>query len=254
MTTPSHTITLDPNQYDQEQINLMEERLILLDNQDKAIGEGSKKDCHLIPPPGSSSDRSPLHRAFSVFLFHPETGKLLLQKRADEKITFPGMWTNTCCSHPLTSFGEMDEENEIGVRRAAARKLEHELGIPFKGYTHQDFSYLTRIHYYAKSDEIWAEHEIDYILFLTLSPECQINPNEVSATRWVSKQELVEFFQQEDTNSFTPWFKLIAESFLYKWWDALLESRKAEGERLEAKDLNIVVEREKEEMGKIIRM
>lgn len=23
-------------------------------------------------------------------------------------------------------------------------------------------------------------------------------------------------------NSFTPWFKLIAESFLYKWWDALI--------------------------------
>lgn len=23
--------------------------------------------------------------------------------------------------------------------------------------------------------------------------------------------------------AFTPWFKLIAESFLYKWWDALLE-------------------------------
>lgn len=116
----------------------MEERLILLDNDDNAIGEGSKKDCelacksfsssrgdiavadsnahagHLIPPPGSSETRSPLHRAFSVFLFHPETGKLLLQRRADEKITFPGMWTNTCCSHPLTSNGEMDEQDQIG--------------------------------------------------------------------------------------------------------------------------------------------
>lgn len=134
----SDTITLDPTKYDAEQINLMEERLILLDNDDNAIGEGSKKDCelacksfsssrgetavadsnayagHLIPPPGSSQTRSPLHRAFSVFLFHPETGKLLLQRRADEKITFPGMWTNTCCSHPLTSNGEMDEQDQIG--------------------------------------------------------------------------------------------------------------------------------------------
>lgn len=41
------TITLDPSKYDQEQINLMEERLILLDNDDRAIGEGSKKDCAL---------------------------------------------------------------------------------------------------------------------------------------------------------------------------------------------------------------
>ncbi|GAA5949013.1 hypothetical protein JCM3765_003983 [Sporobolomyces pararoseus] len=255
MATPSHTITLDPNQYDQEQINLMEERLILLDNDDNAIGEGSKKDCHLIPPPSSPSEergRSPLHRAFSVFIFHPETGKLLLQRRADEKITFPKMWTNTCCSHPLTSFGEMEEPNQIGVRRAAARKLEHELGIP-KTYELSDFSYLTRIHYYAKSDEIWAEHEIDYILFLTLAPEFTINPNEVSATKWLSKQELIEFFKDPES-TFTPWFKLIAESFLYKWWDALLDSRKSQGDLLDAKDLNEVVAKEQGTMGEIIRM
>ncbi|GAA5930221.1 isopentenyl-diphosphate delta-isomerase IDI1 [Sporobolomyces koalae] len=251
MATPAHTITLDPNQYDQEQINLMEERLILLDEDDRAIGEGSKKDCHLIPPPGSSEVRSPLHRAFSVFLFHPESGKLLLQRRADEKITFPKMWTNTCCSHPLTSFGERDEPNQIGIRRAASRKLEHELGIPIT-YELDDFAYLTRIHYYAKSDEIWAEHEIDYILFLTLDPKFEINPNEVSATKWVSKQELVEFFQDPES-TFTPWFRLIAESFLYKWWDALLDSRTG-SESLDAKNLNEVVAKEQATMGEIIRM
>lgn len=135
--TPSYTIELDANRYDAEQIHLMEERLILLTNDDKAIGEGSKKDCaffwlvcrhcqqcsyrarssppgHLIPPASSGETRSPLHRAFSVFLFHPQTGKLLLQRRADEKITFPKMWTNTCCSHPLTSGGEMEEDGQIG--------------------------------------------------------------------------------------------------------------------------------------------
>ncbi|GAA6019875.1 hypothetical protein JCM11491_004850 [Sporobolomyces phaffii] len=260
MATPSHTITLDPAQYDQEQINLMEERLILLDVDDRNIGEGSKKDCHLIPPPPSADSpdqeraRSPLHRAFSVFLFHPETGKLLLQRRADEKITFPRMWTNTCCSHPLTSFGEMDEQDQIGVRRAAARKLEHELGIP-QTYSLDDFAYLTRIHYYAKSDDIWAEHEIDYILFLTLAPEFTVNPNEVSATKWVSREELVEFFKDPES-TFTPWFKLIAESFLYKWWDALLDSRSRSepGAALDAKALNEVVAKEQATMGEIIRM
>ncbi|GAA6062598.1 hypothetical protein JCM10212_004893 [Sporobolomyces blumeae] len=255
MATTTHTIELDPSQYDQEQINLMEERLILLDNDDKAIGEGSKKDCHLIPPAASPSEergRSPLHRAFSVFLFHPETGKLLLQRRADEKITFPKMWTNTCCSHPLTSFGEMEEQGQIGVRRAAARKLVHELGIPTT-YSLDDFAYLTRIHYYAKSDEIWAEHEIDYILFLTLDPKFEINPNEVSATKWVSKQDLEEFFRDPES-TFTPWFKLIAESFLYKWWDALLDSREEQGALLDAKRLIEKVEEEKAVMGDIIRM
>lgn len=44
------------------------------------------------------------------------------------------------------------------MRRAAARKLVHELGIPIT-YPLDDFAYLTRIHYYAPSDKVWAEHE-----------------------------------------------------------------------------------------------
>lgn len=56
-----------------------------------------------------------LHRAFSVFLFRPCDGKLLLQRRADEKITFPGMWTNTCCSHPLALQDEMEETAQVGT-------------------------------------------------------------------------------------------------------------------------------------------
>lgn len=114
-----------------------------------------------------------------------------------------------------------------GVRRAAARKLTHELGIPHT-YPLDDFAYLTRIHYYAPSDEIWAEHEselcgdsprertirtalasqektdrdvccvfwpVDYIFFLTLDPKYEVNPNEVSDTKWVSKADLEAFFQ-----------------------------------------------------------
>lgn len=56
------------------------------------------------------------HRAFSVFLFNSES-KLLLQKRSDEKITFPGYWANTCCSHPLSVPGETETENDLGVKR-----------------------------------------------------------------------------------------------------------------------------------------
>src|SRR5690606_8301969 len=72
-----------------------------------------------------------LHRAFSVFLFD-SNWRLLLQQRASEKITFPNMWTNTCCSHPLAienEFGADLESGTQGVRRAAQRKLDHELGI-----------------------------------------------------------------------------------------------------------------------------
>lgn len=49
-TTTSYTVALDPSQYDAEQIQLMEERLILLDYHDNPIGEGSKKDCTLTQP------------------------------------------------------------------------------------------------------------------------------------------------------------------------------------------------------------
>jgi isopentenyl-diphosphate delta-isomerase len=64
---------------------------------------------NILPP------RNLLHRAFSVFLFHPSTGKLLLQRRAIEKITFPGMWTNTCCSHPLSIKGETEIPGQMGA-------------------------------------------------------------------------------------------------------------------------------------------
>lgn len=55
-----------------------------------------------------------LHRAFSVFIFSPDN-KLLLQQRSDEKITFPSMFTNTCCSHPLNFEQEMIMEDQLGI-------------------------------------------------------------------------------------------------------------------------------------------
>lgn len=100
-----------------------------------------------------------LHRAFSCFLFDPKDGKLLLQRRAKEKITFPNMWTNTCCSHPLAIKSELEEQDQLGVRRAAQRKLEHELGIPTSQVDLDQLQYLTRIHYLAPSDGMWGEHE-----------------------------------------------------------------------------------------------
>ena len=68
---------------------------------------------HLIDKKDGSLKR---HRAFSVFLFNSDN-KLLLQKRSNEKITFPGYWANTCCSHPLNVPGETEVENDLGVKR-----------------------------------------------------------------------------------------------------------------------------------------
>jgi len=112
-----------------------------------------------------------LHRAFSVFLFD-SSNRLLLQQRASEKITFPDMWTNTCCSHPLgvpTETGADLETAVMGVKRAAQRKLYHELGIKKEHVLIENFKFLTRIHYLAPSDGKWGEHEsITYGLVLHL--------------------------------------------------------------------------------------
>ena len=61
-----------------------------------------------------------LHRAFSVFLFD-DRNKLLLQQRASSKITFPSLWTNTCCSHPLygQTPSEVDVPEDVAIVEAA---------------------------------------------------------------------------------------------------------------------------------------
>lgn len=106
-------------------------------------------------------DRGLLHRAFSVFLFD-SNNRLLLQERASEKITFPDMWTNTCCSHPLGVPGETGDHLQAavqGAKRAAQRKLNHELGVEAEQVPLDNFHFLTRIHYKAPSDGKWGEHE-----------------------------------------------------------------------------------------------
>lgn len=206
--------------YDEEQIRLMDEMCIVLDAEDMPIGSASKKTCHLM----TNIDMGLLHRAFSVFLFDGEN-RLLLQQRATEKITFPDMWTNTCCSHPLGIPGETGDDMEssvLGVKRAAVRKLEHELGIPRDQVPIDEFRFLTRIHYKAPSDGKWGEHEIDYILMIKPSSEItlNINPNEVRDSKYVSQEELKAMFEDKRL-VFTPWFKLICESMLFEWWDHL---------------------------------
>lgn len=194
-----------------------------------------------------------LHRAFSVFLFDSQN-RLLLQQRATEKITFPDMWTNTCCSHPLGIPGETGttlEESVQGVRRAAVRKLDQELGIKSSQVPIDDFKFLTRIHYKAPSDGKWGEHEgktsgcgeasntelccilvlfsqgailtdlpVDYILFIKADVDLNINPNEVRDSAFVTQDELKAMFQDKSLK-FTPWFKLICETMLFEWWSNL---------------------------------
>ena len=163
-----------------------------------------------------------LHRAFSVFLFHEN--KLLLQQRSMNKITFPGCWTNTCCSHPLWS--ETERNGIEGVKVAAIRKIYQELGI--SGIRSQDIHFLTRVVYQASCDDgIWGEHEIDYILVVNCEtiPIVDLNPNEVMNMSYVDQTELDNICIKG--KEITPWFKLIREKgLLANMWSHLDELEK----------------------------
>ncbi|KAI9683044.1 MAG: isopentenyl-diphosphate delta-isomerase idi1 [Bathelium mastoideum] len=212
--------------YDEEQIRLMDEVCIVLDENDNPIGSASKKTCHLM----TNINKGLLHRAFSAFVFHPRTHKLLLQQRAASKITFPSLWTNTCCSHPLgipSETGATLMQSVAGVRRAAQRKLGHELGMPARQLPTDQMRFLTRIQYMAPSDGKWGEHEIDYIVFVRPrleageeDVEVEVNENEVSEVRWVDAGELRAMMADKE-NKFTPWFKLICEGLLFEWWERM---------------------------------
>ena len=113
------------------------ERCFHVDDEDQIISTMSKYTCHRI---NSSTLKAPLHRAFSVFLLKPEKENntdsvsvelgLLLQQRSHHKLTFPLLWANSCCSHPIDGLGESTPDVVTGVVKAARRKLNHELGIP----------------------------------------------------------------------------------------------------------------------------
>ena len=212
----------DITNYNPDQVKMMEERCILLDTQDRIIGSDTKKACHLL----NSSGKTLLHRAFSVFLFNPD-GKLLLQKRSPEKITFPSFWANTCCSHPL--FDMPGEQNGAdGVIIAARRKLQQELGIPPEQVPISSFTYLTRVHYQSPCDDKWGEHEIDYVLICQPDRHVDVSPNanEVAEAKWFNKEEMAAWMKINTNEKLreemvSPWFRIIHDSFLYKWWNSL---------------------------------
>lgn len=213
---------------------MIKDECILVDEADNITGHANKYLSHRFE---AGQPRGLLHRAFSVFLFNSEN-KLLLQQRAASKITFPRVWTNTCCSHPLHGYSptEVDSPADVasgstpGAKRAAVRKLLHELGIPSEQLPLDRFKYLTRLHYCAADTGTWGpqaewgEHEMDYILFIRADVTLAPNPEEVMDTKYVTLPELRQMMQPSSGLLWSPWFRIIAENFLEKWWQNLDET------------------------------
>lgn len=210
----SESLSTKPNelqtllkQVDDSQKMSFEEKLILVDENDNKIASTSKIDAHL----RIVNNKYP-HRAFSVFMFD-QNNKLLLQKRSDKKITFKDLWSNTCCSHPIDNEEENVMNENIGVCKAAIRRIKFELGID----TNIDQYFVSeRILYRADSDDIFEEFELDYILLAKLNMNIKdisklLNVDEVSDVRLISKDDLVDEVKSEKM-SITPWFKLIVNN------------------------------------------
>ncbi|MGI9277049.1 MAG: isopentenyl-diphosphate delta-isomerase [Endozoicomonas sp.] len=201
-----------------QQAEMMEEPLIYVDEHDNPIGSTSKLTAHRFP--------GLLHRAFSVLLFNRQ-GRLLIQKRSSSKVTFPGYWANTCCSHPRSTAAERVETQHMGVKRAAVRKMEQELGIPEQALNPESMVTMTRLHYRAIHDSHWVEEEMDYILLLVADVEPVANPDEVETVRWVDQGELQAMLSgHPDKIKIAPWFRIITEEFLPGWWPYLGDRKK----------------------------
>ncbi|EGD33240.1 MULTISPECIES: isopentenyl-diphosphate Delta-isomerase [unclassified Capnocytophaga] len=167
----------------------MKEYVILVDDADRPIGLMEKMEAH---------EKGLLHRAFSVFVFNSKK-EILLQQRAFSKYHSPGLWTNTCCSHP--------REGETNIQ-AGERRLWEEMGlrIPLK----ELFSFI----YKADFDNGLTEHEYDYVLVGCSDDIPVVNPKEVASWKWLPLEAIKEGIAQSP-QQYTAWFKIIFDKFYH---------------------------------------
>jgi isopentenyl-diphosphate delta-isomerase len=133
------------------------------------------------------------HKAVSVFIVRGRT--ILLQRRALGKYHTPGLWANTCCTHPNWNEPAKD---------CAVRRLQQELGI-----TGLDPVHRQELEYRADVGQGLTEHEVvDVFLIETAQPvPLAPNPAEVMDTRWVDFDTLLNEVAATP-EIFTPWLKI----------------------------------------------
>ena len=163
------------------------ELVVLLDEQGRVIGSAPKATVH--------TAATPLHRAFSCYLFGPD-GRLLVTRRAAGKRTFPGVWTNSVCGHPAP--GEVDPA-------AIARRTGQELRLTAEQVTVA----LPAFRYRAASDGV-VENEICPVYLAQVDGDPDPDPAEVQDWAWTPW----DAFRQQvlaEPGRFSPWSRLQAD-------------------------------------------
>jgi len=171
---------------------MSEEFVILVDENDNPIGSEEKVKCHL--PNGK------LHRAFTALLFD-EDGRLVLTRRAKEKMLWPNDWDGTFASHP--------RESETYVS-SGERRMPEELGI--KG----TLDYLHKFEYHVPYKDVGSENEIcgTLIGIIDKSTELKEIEGEIDEIKWISSKELIVELKK-NPQIYCPWM-LIALELLEK--------------------------------------
>lgn len=164
------------------------EEVVLVDEHDHETGAMEKMEAHRL---------GLLHRAFSVIAFNSKN-EILLHQRAIGKYHSGGLWTNACCSHPMP--GERLES-------AASRKFFQEMGLKIGA---AEFTRIGAFIYHINFHNGLIENEYDHVLKVLVEDDPTPNPDEVMDWKWVQKTELMKWLQQSP-ESFTFWFRLIAE-------------------------------------------
>lgn len=160
-------------------------KVILVDESDAFLGLMDKMDAHT---------QGLLHRAVSVFILNTE-GLWLLQQRAVNKYHSGGLWTNTCCSHPLPGESTLD---------AATRRLKEEMGIETSLY--HAFSFIYR----AELDNNLTEYEFDHVFVGYSNAKPALNPDEAMDYEYKAYNAL-EIDIKNNPQNYTEWFKKIAD-------------------------------------------
>lgn len=167
---------------------MSQEYLILVDNNDNPIGKEEKVKCHL--PNGI------LHRAFTALLFDNK-GRLVLTRRAQEKMLWPGDWDGTVASHP--------RESETYVS-SGERRMPEELGIQCK------LDYLFKFEYHVPYKDVGSENEICGTLIGIVdetSPFKKIE-GEIDEIKLISAQELLVDLKT-NPKIYCPWMIIALE-------------------------------------------
>lgn len=133
------------------------------------------------------------HLAVSVFVLAGD--RVLIQRRALSKYHTPGLWANTCCTHPR--WGEATDA-------CAVRRLREELGIT--GLALRPAGHVT---YRAEVGNGLIEHEeVDVFLAEAAATlPMALNPDEVCETRWVPLATLTAETRATPAR-FTPWLRI----------------------------------------------